>query len=530
MTYEDRERRNNMLAMEIVPNLLNEDTKKSLGTFSVQDLIVIEQHANTMLKRRHLSMDREQEYKFKKAVNEVRYLYIEKFKLLDVVYFISDNSTRLPFVDDEDCAYAFTEKEFAESAADYFNQQYRNWTIVAVKYNDIVDFIYRMFYMNGVKGIIIDNGQTYSCVKRDEIFDEQSVSPLVKRNVVSNPEFLLALSKFQQERAWKISYPEKMKKLKSFEDDMIKAFCEAKFLIPIKDFQVEPDADNEAMENGIKVYLPRLKRTSTEFSQPVFTDWYRFKKIYDKSEHGAWIWSAKDLLNSPENVIAINISDICFEVTKEMISQMLKIYGEEFYQTKADVAFVEKVSDVFQGRSQIEREKKILHEINDGKLYYVPFLYSEETENVELDEDTYCLSNCLSHKPEDVVLKYVDGDKEMDFSRLKNAQSGKEYFPLFSSVKLLREAFPVETARICLCGKEVIEKFAGQSSGVIVDLSDVITNEFMRQFGYNVKIVTSITCPVCKSNFQFSDGDIPIGEMYEVKCPSCDMLIRRKHV
>ena len=37
-----------------------------------------------------------------------------------------------------------------------------------------------------------------------------------------------------------------------------------------------------------------------------------------------------------------------------------------------------------------------------------------------------------------------------------------------------------------------------------------------------------ITCPVCNHEFKYDDSKIPDGERYEVPCPKCGMLMKRK--
>lgn len=41
---------------------------------------------------------------------------------------------------------------------------------------------------------------------------------------------------------------------------------------------------------------------------------------------------------------------------------------------------------------------------------------------------------------------------------------------------------------------------------------------------------TIIHCPVCEQDFNFDDSNIPVGEFYEVVCPVCGMVLRRKKV
>jgi predicted Zn finger-like uncharacterized protein len=37
-----------------------------------------------------------------------------------------------------------------------------------------------------------------------------------------------------------------------------------------------------------------------------------------------------------------------------------------------------------------------------------------------------------------------------------------------------------------------------------------------------------ITCPVCQHTFQYDESKIPVGAKYEVPCPQCSMLMKRK--
>ena len=44
------------------------------------------------------------------------------------------------------------------------------------------------------------------------------------------------------------------------------------------------------------------------------------------------------------------------------------------------------------------------------------------------------------------------------------------------------------------------------------------------------EIGTTITCFACKHEWVFNDTSIPEGATYEVMCPNCKMILKRKKI
>ena len=62
---------------------------------------------------------------------------------------------------------------------------------------------------------------------------------------------------------------------------------------------------------------------------PVFTDWSRFNAEYSPKEWEGWIWRAEEFISAPDENVVINASEICFVMSKKMLSQIFDIYRKE---------------------------------------------------------------------------------------------------------------------------------------------------------------------------------------------------------
>ena len=150
-------------------------------------------------------------------------------------------------------------------------------------------------------------------------------------NEISNkyvPALFRSIAKFQQERFWKVNYKGRAEKLRAFEGDMIRAFCEARLIVPVK---VTP----KQWTTNTTIRIPSLVNGDGHKAMPVFTDWKELSAAYPCSEWSGWIWTIDDLLAAPDDTI-VNCKSLGFVATKKMLKQMKEINETELQNAKTD--------------------------------------------------------------------------------------------------------------------------------------------------------------------------------------------------
>ena len=314
MTKEEMQRHANEISNKYVPGLLAADEKivQEIAGFPIQDIITI--HNNALWAAENgvfLKSDTS-------AVEAVRKIVLKKIKEAKVLWTVTDGITNAPFIDDSDSAWLFSEKAIADECIDYFMQQYRTTLKVTEIPGDEIEAFFGMTaYAKGASSFIIDNGRSYLTVGADEIAAHPNFSAFTSaKNPVANPALFRSIAKFQQERLWKANYKGKAEKLRAFEGDMIRAFCEARLIVPVK---VTP---KQGTTNTI-ISIPSLVNGDGHKATPVFTDWKELSAAYPCSEWSGWIWTIDDLLAAPDDTIVVNCKSLGFVATKKMLKQMI---------------------------------------------------------------------------------------------------------------------------------------------------------------------------------------------------------------
>lgn len=321
MTKEERNQHNNDISNKFIPRLLEPGMSGKLEELSIQDLIVIQKNAKYALDEKIFHMNEGQSLKFGEAIEQIQSMIANKVKKADKLYVMIDKATRMPYLDNDASIYVFSEEEFANEALDYFTQQMRTWEIKEIPRENIVSTLGCCFFMNGALGIVVDNGQTFIHIFLEDLLKAPDFSDSRPENVpVVNPDFLRILTMLEQERCWRVTYEGKASRLRFFEDHMILTFVNAKFLVPAKGMS--------NLSKGGKIIIPSLSNGESK-ATPVFTDWNQFNRIYSQKEWDGWVWTAKDLLHAPDDVIVINAGEIGFAMDKKMIAQILKVYEKE---------------------------------------------------------------------------------------------------------------------------------------------------------------------------------------------------------
>ena len=340
------------ISSKYVPRISPDQTEvmDEIQGLPLQDIITIYSNACYALEKGMfagisndaLHSGEESAVRFNNAIDKVKEIIIERLKESEF-WTVTDKITNSPFIDDSNRVWVFTEKTFADECVDYFMQQYRTtFTVTNIPKEDAIKFFGRTAYMKGAEVFIIDMGAYANIQLRNKQIvpppDFKDVPP-IKRPVM-NPDFFRAVAKLQEERLYRANYEGKKDKLRQLEDDMIKAFHDAKFLVPVKGMEVLKKNTESTGDNGegvlkekTTISIPTLTKGEGDNmvkATPAFTDWEEFNKIYSQNEWGGWIWRSKDLLGAPDDIVCLNAGSFCFEMSKKMISQMMDIYEKEF--------------------------------------------------------------------------------------------------------------------------------------------------------------------------------------------------------
>ena len=498
MTSEERSKHGYEIINKYVTVLTDPDRMAEIESLPTQDIITIRANASGALNEGTfeginidaLKAGEEKAVSFYNAIKHIDKVIEDKLKH-STIWTITDNITRAPFIDDIDDVWVFTEKKYADECQDYFMQQYRtSFVVTEIPKEEAEKFFSTTAYMKGAKAFRIDMGAFCGMkIPKENI----AVPPESDKNnpsgkPLTNPDFFRALAKFQEERFYRVNYKGKAEKMRSFEDNMIKAFDNARFLIPVSGLR-----GNVLSEDGVTLTIPSLKHGEGKdsfVSTPVFTDWDEFGKVFSREWDG-WIWTPEKLLDAPDDTVCINGGSLSFLMSKQMIRQVLDIYEREFAGKKTGgQQAVANALNSLQKDSPAEKAKKVIRNLSDGEMYFVPFLYADEEAGMEYDDELHYTEEAIramSNKIPAEISYHIAKNKEMHFRFAKNKNTGEQFLPLFTSVKALREAFPGTEGRICLAGKGMVCEFAYECSGIIVDLENPIYNNFLMANGLELK-------------------------------------------
>lgn len=303
MTQEEKNKYYNELSSKYLNRLNSVDVPTEMSDLLIQDLLVLKSRAMWALEKEIFVFDENSKRTFNERISEMKSLAISKVKTLEKLFVLYDNVTKLPFIDDYDRINIFSTKEYADEALDYYLQQYRNWRVEEISKDGINAFLQTVFFLYGAQAVVVDNGQQYDTFFASEMVEQPSSATF------SNPEYMLALIKFQQEYHWRMNYERKMEKLRSFETAMINGFCKSTFLLPVKDGEIQ-----------------MLEKESALRFYSAFTDKVEMEKVYKRSDgYETFEISARKLADAPVDCV-INVGSIAFQMRREMVKQMFAIY------------------------------------------------------------------------------------------------------------------------------------------------------------------------------------------------------------
>ena len=347
MSKEEIQKHVNEISNKYVPGLLTADEKTmhEIADLPIQDIIVIYNNAIWAAKNR-IFHDLKPDMS---AVETVRKTVLKKIREAEVLWTVIDRVTNAPFIDDTDGTWLFSEKEIADECIDHFRQQYRtSLEVTEIPGGEIEEFLGMTAYARGASSFIIDNGRHYLTVNAEEIAVRPDFSAFTSaKNPVVNPVLFRSIAKFQQERLWNVNYKGRTEKLRVFEADMIRAFCEARLIVPVKTTSKsgstvpivstsEPGSTDTFISTGTIICIPSLVNGDGHKATPVFTDWKEMSTVYPCNEWDGWVWTMDDLLSAPDDTIVVNCKSLGFVATKKLLTQMKKTNATELQKAGAD--------------------------------------------------------------------------------------------------------------------------------------------------------------------------------------------------
>ena len=328
---EDSLQHEKELCGELVPRLFDDDVWEDIDKLNVLDTILVLRQAQDAI-HKGLFEDLYDDSFFRKDVFEAATAKLgrvlcKKVMALPSIYTLIDTNTLLPALDQRGGFYLFTERAFADEALDYHLQQMRLWEVKEISQKDIYPFLGNEFYCNGARYAVINDGQDWS-MNRPEEFIEKPRNDDAANAPVCNPDYIRALTMLQQELRWRARYDGKEKTLRRYEDEMIRTFAGARFLVPFKS-DTPSGGIVTSFEPGSHIMFASVSNGDGRSAMPIFSDWDQFAMAYDLDEWNGWVVKAEELPGLPAETVVLNISTIAFAMSKPSLGQMLSIYRNE---------------------------------------------------------------------------------------------------------------------------------------------------------------------------------------------------------
>ncbi|WP_082672989.1 enhanced serine sensitivity protein SseB [Paenibacillus senegalimassiliensis] len=237
----------------------------------------------------------------------------DKFKAAEALYVAYDKATQYPYIDGEGRVWIFSQKEFADSAQDYFMQQLVMLEMKKIGQKEILPIL-GLFHVWGLPEILLDNGQYHVDLKRDELLPPPDWSGTPEINIpVTNPGLQRALLQFFQGlHAPSGSQEAREQLLNGLEAQMLDEVLQARYLLPMQLQEANPStADAEGrktLKEGTVLQFGVLSAEDESSWLPAFTDWPEFEKVYDKTIWSSNIGTYEDLLTVSANMSGVVIN------------------------------------------------------------------------------------------------------------------------------------------------------------------------------------------------------------------------------
>lgn len=279
----------------------------------------------------------------------------EKVKTAETLYLAFDKQTNYPYVDVEGRVWFFSKEEYAAHAADYFLQQFVMLTMKKISGEEVMR-TFGLLHILGLPVIVIDNGQYYIELKRDELLPPMDWSATPEIQIpVTNPDLQQAMILFFQTLHGRQNTQGKEKLLQTLEDRMLNEILGARYLVPMQLLKQEPSVPDEqgktTLRQGDRIQFAVLDGEEDSTWLPAFTDWFEFEKMYDKELWSSNVATYEDLLalSSRMTGIVLNPRGLGFRIdskNKAMIEQYRQERSEAASSTFMEAAVPEKMNVV----------------------------------------------------------------------------------------------------------------------------------------------------------------------------------------
>lgn len=316
--------------------LRDEDiTKEEYDSLSIQDMCVLLNNARWFLNSEDYVSDSDKSDGLKSRMTRMHRVLIEKIVDAPVVYSVVDTATGYPFITEiEDSIWIFSKEEYANLCVGHYREENRIFRVKEIKKEQLLPFLARAFYTNGVGGIFVDNGQVGCFIKKEYILKAPDYSNLPEKEIpVTNPGLMKAYMKFIQEKQWNVNYQERRKVLQKLENDLMRELPKAKLLIPTKGAPESLNAKDIRLGAGSDIILPMYEDNLGQRALPAFTDWDQFNAVYAGDEYHAWTMDfpavAKILYeDSGFDCIVVNLKSRALTITRDVLSRLVEVVGE----------------------------------------------------------------------------------------------------------------------------------------------------------------------------------------------------------
>jgi hypothetical protein len=300
---------NDLVAEELILLFLQSHSpvESAYDEINIQELIFLINRA------KYLMMSQKDESEW--LIERMKEFYIrlkEKIKAAEELYIAYDQHTNYPYVDIEGRVWIFSNEQYAAEAEDYYLQQFIMLFIKKISGDEITK-TFGLLHLLGLPFILVDNGQYYIEVNRDELLPPMDWNDTPENQIpVTNPDLQHAMILFFQTMRSRQNTPDKEELLQSLENNLIDETIKARYLIPMQLIEQNPSTPDDegtiTLKQGDRIQFAILE-TNEKFNWlPVFTDWFEFEKMYSKERWSSYIGTYEDILELSTNMTGVLIN------------------------------------------------------------------------------------------------------------------------------------------------------------------------------------------------------------------------------
>lgn len=330
MTLEEKRQHDKEISDKYL--LRDEDiTAEEYAALNIQDMCVLINNAKWLLNSEDYVSDTDKTDGIKNKIRAMHSVLIRKIVDAPVLYSVIDTATGYPFITEiEDSIWIFSKEEYANLCVGHYRDENRVFRVKEIKKDQLLPFLARAFYTNGVGGIFVDNGQVGYFIKKEYILKKPEYPE--NEAPVTNPGLMCAYMKFIQEKQWKVNYHERRKVLQKLENDLMRELPNAKFLIPTKGAPDSLNAKDIKFGAGANTTLLMYEDNLGQKALPAFTDWDQFNAVYAGEEYHAWTMdfpAVAKILYEDNNFdcIVVNLKSRPLTITREVLARLVEVVG-----------------------------------------------------------------------------------------------------------------------------------------------------------------------------------------------------------